>query len=291
MRSLPRSASRRLPHAIARRALAAGWLLLALGLGGCPSAYCPTTPIGDPAQALRLHRSLHRTIRVVRGEARVDQRGSEGRVRGTVLVFLERPNRIRFDAMTQFGPAAILTSDGDDFQLLDMRENRFFQGQSTPENIARLLGVAMGGEDVARFLIGDTPHLPAADNTLQCGGDGYVIERAAPSGFRQRITLHARGVDRDAQPEAQHLRLVRSELFDAEGHLLWRASFDDFQVVRDPEDSEGRGVALPFYIRFEDPRREADTVVRFKRLEITHEAPPAETFHQDVPPGVSVESL
>ncbi|MCG8555331.1 MAG: hypothetical protein MJD61_08600, partial [Proteobacteria bacterium] len=51
-------------------------------------------------------------VRGLQAEARVDQRGTEGRVRGTVWMFVERPSRVRFDVMTQFGPASVLTSDG-----------------------------------------------------------------------------------------------------------------------------------------------------------------------------------
>lgn len=264
---------------------------LVLAGTGCPRPGCPTTPHVDAERALRMHRSLRRTIRTVRGVARVDQRGEEGRVRGTVLISLERPDRIRLEAMTQFGPAAVLTSDGEAFQLLDMRENRFLEGPASPENIARLLDVALSGEEVARFLLGDSPRLPDADSSLACGEEGYRIEMLGENGLRQEIILVARPADEEAAPEDQHLRLVRSELYDGEGNTLWRAEFEDYQVVRDPGDAEGRGVALPFVVRFQDPRNGADTLIRMKELTIETEAPPAEVFHQEAPPGVTVERM
>lgn len=238
-----------------------------------------------------MHRSLQRTLRAMRGEARVDQRGSEGRVRGTVLIYLQRPDRVRFDAMTQFGPAAVLTSDGERFQLLDMREDRFLEGAACPSNIARLLGVAMGGEEVARFLVGDTPRLETEDVVLACGGDGYVITLNGDEGVRQEIVLGVRDGDREVSPDQQHLRLLRSELFAADGSTMWRATFEDYRVVADPADPEGRGIALPFRVRFEDPRREADTLVRFKSIEIVTEAPAAGVFRQDAPPGIRAETV
>ena len=122
--------------------------------------------------------------RVVRAEARVDTRGREGRIRGTVMMFLERPDRVRFDVLTQFGAAAVLTSDGEQFQLADLRENRFLQGPTCPSNIARLLGVSLEGAEVARFLMGDTPRLSPAEQTLTCEGDGYTVTLVAPDGRR-----------------------------------------------------------------------------------------------------------
>lgn len=212
-------------------------------------------------------------------------------MRGTVLISLERPDRIRLEAMTQFGPVAVLTSDGESFQLLDMRENRFMEGPASPENISRLLAVALSGEEVARFLLGDTPRLPGAEPAMVCGEDGYRIEMLGDDGTRQEIILTARDADETAAPEDQHLRLVRSELFDSEGNTMWRAQFEDYQVVRDPGDPEGRGVALPFVVHFEDPRNGADTLIRMRELTIETEAPPAEVFHQTAPPGVTIERL
>ena len=279
------------PHGSALRFIRCALALSAVLTAGCPNRGCPLVPHSDPQRALRMHRSLHRTIGSLRAEARVDQRGRDGRVRGTVLMLLERPNRVRFDALTQFGPAAILTSDGEAFQLLDHRERRFLEGPACRQNIARLLGIHMTGAEVAQFLIGDTPRIDADEVSLSCGAEGYVITRHASDGRRQEIVLAVRDVDRQVPPEEQHLRLLRSELFDASGETSWRVTFDDYRVVVDPRDAERRGVALPFVLRFEDPRRGADTVVRFKEMALVAEPLPTSTFAQPVPPGMMSEHV
>src|SRR5688572_27303436 len=126
---------------------------------GCSGASCPTHPHPSADSALRAHRALRSPALAIRAEARVDQRGRDGRIRGTVLMFIERPENVRFDAMTQFGPAAILTSDGTGFALTDLRENRYLVGQTCPRNIARLLGIPLAGSEVTRLLLGDTPFI------------------------------------------------------------------------------------------------------------------------------------
>ncbi len=271
---------RRLPVA-----LLAGAALL---LGACPPPGCPNRPLGDAAQALRLHRSLRRTVEALRGEVRVDQRGPEGRIRGTVLMLLERPDRVRFDVLTQLGPAATLTSDGTDFQLLDVREGRYFEGPACPANLGRLLGVALEGEELARFLVGDTPRLPDPDPVMSCTEEGYRV-LLEHEDQRQEIVLRPRAEDRDAPPAEQHLRLVRSELRRADGSVDWRASMDDYRLVADPRDPEGRGVALPFRVRFVDPDLDADTLIRVKDLELLASAPDPAVFVQRPPPSASVE--
>ncbi|MBX3246424.1 MAG: DUF4292 domain-containing protein [Myxococcales bacterium] len=274
-------------HSLLCVALAA----VALLVQGCPRSACPTTPHVDARRALRFHRSLHRTVRALRAEARVEQRGENGRIRGTVMLMLARPDRVRFDALTQLGPAAVLTSDGEDFQLLDMRENRFFEGPTCPMNIERLLGVALSGAELARFLLGDSPRLETDAVAIGCGREGYVVTLTAPDGRRQELAFAVREGDESAPPDEQHLRLVRSELFHADGRTDWRATFERHTLVRDPNDPEGRGVAIPYRVRFVDPDTGADTEVRLKTVELLEAPPDAAVFRQTPPPGITVEPV
>ena len=259
----------------------------ALFVAGCPSN-CPTIPIEDPGQALRLHQGSRSHVRAIRAEARVEQWGREGRVRGTVLMFVERPESVRFDAMTQMGPALILTSDGAEFALTDLRENRYLTGPTCPENIGRLLGIPMSGEQVTQFLLGSTPRIEATEQSIECTGDGtYLITLQGQGGERQEIEVAVREADLDAPPEQQRLRLVRSELFDSEG-TVWRATFDDWRVVPDPGSADGMGVAMPYEVRFEHPRENADTTVNLEQIDLNVEIP-AGAFQQESRPGLPVE--
>ncbi len=229
----------------ARTASFAGALLLC----GCPGKPCPTMPIRQAGTALDYLRSMRSHVHSMRAEASVDQRGAHGRIRGRIDMFVERPDHVRFDAMTQFGPAATLTSDGRAFALNDIRESRYLTGPTCPANIARLLGIPMSGEDVARFLFGDTPLIDAQDRSVRCTGDGtYLVTLRASDGRRQEVEIDVRDADRRSPPAEQRLRLVRSELFDAHGHSLWRVELDDYRVLTDPRSqaTPKLGVAMPF---------------------------------------------
>ena len=111
-------------------------VVLAVVAVGCKSALeCPVQTRTDPARALEEHAVRQRGWKSLKAEARVTQWADRGRIRGTVLVFLERPSRVRFDVMTQLGPAAVLTSDGENFQLSDFRENVFLQGPTDRKSV------------------------------------------------------------------------------------------------------------------------------------------------------------
>ena len=266
-------------------------LVVSILTTACSGASCPQALHTSSAAAFQSHRALRARVSTMRAEARVDQRGPKGRIRGTVMMFVARPERVRFDAMTQFGPAAILTSDGERFALTDLRENRYLEGPTCPANIARLLGIPMSGEDVMRLLLGDTPRIAAVRETVECTGEGtYQVVASGAGGERQEIELAVHPEDEAQPPSNQRLRLVRSELYDARGNTQWRATFDEHRVVRDPRssDADPRGVAMPFEVRFEDPRKGVDTLVRFESVDLNVDVP-ADAFRQTSRPGIPSE--
>ncbi len=273
-----------------RAALLASLLIaLVLTANGCSGARCPTLQFVDPDLALASHREGRAEVHSLRAEARVDQRGPEGRIRGTVLMFVERPSQVRFDAMTRFGPVAILTSDGEAFQLADLRENRFFEGPTCPSNIARLLGIRLSGADVTRFLLGDSPRIEAVEEEIACEGGEYHISLRAADGMRQRLVFGVLDESESGAPEDQLLELHSSELWGADGESLWLATFEDYRPVRD-EGAEGGVASMPFRVQFFDRENDADTLVRFKDIDVNVEAP-AGAFEQGPRPGLPTERV
>ena len=261
-------------------------------LASCAGAPCPRDTFTSAPRLVRSFESMRAPARSIRAEARVDRRDASGRIRGTVLMLLERPDRVRFDVMTQFGPAAVLTSDGTEFALTDLRENRFFVGASCAENIERLLGLPLNGADVARFLLGETPMIDAAEESVVCEGGHYVVTRHASDGRSQVLRFDVRSSDVEASVDQQHMRLRSSEVHASDGTLTWRVRYDDHRVVEDPHDTEvpHRGVAMPFSVHFELPSRDIDTLVRFNSIDLNPNIP-GDAFHQEPRDGLSVEPV
>ncbi len=265
---------------------AAPVLVLTLLLGGCPGRACPTRPFTEAAGVMQSYRDMRRPVRVLRAEARVDRRDGDGRVRGTVLMFIERSDRVRFDAMTQFGPAAVLTSDGQQFALTDLQNNQFLTGPTCPANIERFLGLRFSGAEVTRLLLGESPRIEAQRRSMSCRDGRYFVTLEGAEGRRQELEFEVRESDLGRPPEEQRLRLRRSEVFTADGETEWRVTYRDFRFVADPTDGEGRGVVMPFTVRFEDPATGADTQVRFSEVDLNVEVP-AGAFSQRLRPGLT----
>jgi hypothetical protein len=262
-------------------------LLLVLFAIGCGGRTCPVFPHTDARAALRSHASARVRLAAIRAEARVDQRGRKGRIRGTVFMFVQRPDRVRFDAMTQFGPAAILTSNGGSFAFTDLRKNRFYRGPTCAANIERLLGLHLSAADTAALLLGQSPVLEEAKASMTCTGDGfYRLDLRAADGRRQQVDLGVNDSDLKAPPAKQRLRLLRSELYGRRGKTLWRVTYDDYRII--PVGT--KGVAMPFEVRVEQPAIGTDTLVRFRRVDANPEIA-STVFLQQARPGVPVEQI
>lgn len=256
----------------------------ALGVlaGGCKSApACPVQPRTDPTAALDDHAMRQQGWKSLKAEARVTQWADRGRIRGTVLMFLERPSRVRFDVMTQLGPAAVLTSDGENFQLSDLRENAFLQGPTCPENIARLLGIEVDAENILRLLTGDTPMIEASERTMECKGGNYVVLLSSQGGATQEIEFSVDETDRDRPPDEQRLTLRRSSVRATDGELEWEATYSEYTSVD--------GQSFPTNVRFVDRVHGADTQVRVKSITLNPDVP-ADAFRQTPSPAMSIET-
>ena len=71
---------------------------------------------------------------------------------------------------------------------------------------------------------------------------------------------------------------------------MWRVTYDDYRFVADPRDARGRGVVMPYTVRFEDPGAGADTRIRFSEVELNVDVP-AGVFAQTPRPGLSVREV
>jgi hypothetical protein len=256
--------------------------LAGLGCGGVPR---PKYPHQDPLRAVELHRLVREQIPAIRAEARVEQRGADGRIKGTVYLMVQRPARVRFDVMTQFGPIAILTSDDARFAFSDLRKKTFLTGETCPSNIARLLSVALSAEDTVLLLLGGTPMLRNAKGSIEWDDEGfYAITLAASSGERQEVDLGVPEADLGKPVERQRLILLRSELFDARGRSVWRASYGDYRPIA----TRGVHVDLPYEVRVVQEVAGTETRIRFKDASVDVELP-GDAFTQVPLPGMKVE--
>lgn len=195
-------------------------------------------------------------------------------------MFLEQPDKVRFDVMSQLGPAAVLTSDGETFQLTDQREGTYLHGPTCPANIARLLGISLDAGTVLRILTGDTPRIDAIGQSLECRDGLYVVVLAGADGGTQEVAFSVLEGDYDKPVSEQRLVLRRSVARDADGATRWTATYDDYVDVD--------GQSFPTDVHFVDEINGADTAVRVKEITLDPDVPEG-AFEQSPAPGMTIE--
>lgn len=244
-------------------------LVLASSLLGCFGVR-PTYMHEDPVRVLSVQRAAFAGVDAISADARVDQRGKQGRIKGRVMMFARRPASLRFDAMSQFGPVSTLTSNGEVFALSSFRDKRFITGPACPQNVARLLRMPMEGSQVVEFLLGGSALIDAQRRTIAWDEDGfYRIVLYAADGHRQELDVKLREADLEAALDAQRFTLLRSELLSPKGKSRWRVTYDDYQRVK----HAGKTILWPFRVHVVQKASDMDTLIRFKEVTVNPSIP------------------
>src|SRR3954453_23282398 len=157
------------------RTLAA--LALALLFAGCPKPQVVSGPPPDPGALYIQARKAHGGPETLTCDAKAFVEAPENGGRYALHLSVKRQTSLRIEALTPMGdPAAVLVADQGRFALLDLRNNVFFRGPATPENLSRLIPAPLRDEELVALISGDIPELPdARPESARRSGDGYQL--------------------------------------------------------------------------------------------------------------------
>ena len=283
-----------------------------LGAAGCASTAPPASqiPSADAAVA-RMHDATASCLGV-QAKAKIDhvdrkRKFGTQRLRGDLLMMVTVPARIRMDIVSPFGvTVATLTSDGQRFNLADLRDKRFYSGPAKACNIARLTTVPVPGPVLVDLLRGEAPvvqhgaraGLPESSQIAWSGKGYYVLTFAGKNTTTEEIHLAPHPDDFGKPWSAQRLRVLEVTIRQ-EGLVLYRAQLDghaaaamanarvDEQGIDPPIPPSGPvcTAELPRRIHVEVPGLEEDVLFRYD--EVTWNPPlPRDIFVQAQPAGL-----
>lgn len=245
---------------------------VALLLCGCAAPrQTASGPPPDPGALYIQARKAHALPQTLSADAKAFVEAPENGGRYSLHVAVKRPGSLRIEALAPTGdPAAVLVADQGRFALLDLRNNVFYRGPATPENLSRLIPAPLRDEELIALITGDIPELPGArPDSAKRDGDGYQLVLSSMRA-RQEVTL---GGD---------LRVVRVRRFDAQNNLLWAVSLD--------EHDDSSGAEVPRLLHLEAPLGKTTVDLRVRNI-LTGKPPPSGAFLLGVPPGMKVEEV
>jgi outer membrane biogenesis lipoprotein LolB len=244
--------------------LAAAVLVFALG---CPRGPVTVGPPLDPVALLQQVEKAHAEPQTLSASGKAAVEAPENAGRYQIQVLVRRPASLRIAALDPLGnPAAVLVADGGRFALLDLRNNLFYQGPSTPENLSRLIPQPLRDAELVALLLGAVPELPGARPVeAHRAGDGSVLTLASGD-LTQEVSL---GPDL----RIEHVRRLRG------GALWWSADLDDF------DDASGQ--QMPRHLHLTAPSAKIAVDLQLKDRVWGKPIPPA-AFRLTPPQGVKL---
>ncbi|MBU8896590.1 DUF4292 domain-containing protein [Corallococcus sp. H22C18031201] len=199
---------------------AAAAIFLALLCSACPKRleFGPEGRISDPQVLYQHVRERQSQVVTLEGDAKVHIESPQGSGTLSMFVGISRPALVHLETFDFFNrPVASLTSDGERFGLLQARDNTYYQGPSSPENVSRFLPVVLPSEELVAVMLGQTPLIPPERMTLELDEKNRVYV----------LTLYRGPARQTLRVDPRYLRVVKSEVSGVPGYDL---AFDDFKL-------------------------------------------------------------
>jgi hypothetical protein len=259
---------------------------LALFLLGCPSALPPASQVPSGTAAIDRLKETQACGTGIHGVAKVDHFGKEGRFRGKLMFFATKPANLEMDAVSPFGlTLATLTSDGNQFALLDLRDKRFLVGPAAPCNIARLTSAPIPGHALVDLLRGSVPllkqqHTLGTEPKIEWRKGAYEVTVRSTREATQivRMVPHPDDYAKPWQQQRMRLLSVRVEQY---GGVLYEAELEGHAAAsmsvprEDPETGEPAipvsgpecHAEVPRTLRMTVPSANTDVIFRYDEVE------------------------
>jgi outer membrane lipoprotein-sorting protein len=253
-----------------------GTVLVGVACASTPRGPGPALVAASPVSTSSVVARLRATAAArttLRAEGRVTYFGEGGRVRAGLVVVAERPGRLRVETLSPLEqPLEVLTTDGA--RLWWLSRGVLHEGPATPENLARLLPIALYPEDLVELLLGG---LPGPDRI----GAAVFVPTDGPS--RGALTLEL--------PAGRSARLdVDVDAGRVERWTLSSAAGPDWIVeLRDHVAVPGGG-ELARTLDLRDLRRDVEIDIKLRGVELGGAVDPA-LFRLEPPAGTSVVAL
>jgi hypothetical protein len=191
-------------------------------LGGCaprsaslPSAPAPIGTLPSAEQILAGLAQRRAALRSLRAMARLSYTSPEESHKVKQLVIAERPDRLRFEILSPFGAAFVLTAADGVLAAWQRNESTVYRGAASATNLQRYAQVDLPVATAVDLLLG-TPPLQTDPRSV-VSADGGAIELWQGAGHGVRVAWFS-----------PTLEPLRYEQRDSDGRVLLRTTFGQY---------------------------------------------------------------
>jgi len=205
-------------------------------------------------------------------EVKLDIWQADQRIKITQFIATDDQGRLRLEVISPFGqPIKTLVSDGSRLMIYAADEKRFFLGAASPENLARLLPVNIGPDELSSLLRGSIPLITFQSSTVDWNDETG----------RYRLTLKSQTRRQVVEFEPEYFRATRLRTWVA-GTLAYEVTFGKY--------SGTDATAIPQRILFAVPAKKLRADLSVLHLTVNPSLP-NEAFQLNAPRGIKVEPI
>ena len=238
---------------------------------------CTTLPIGPPPplpeELLSRIQERFQTLQGLKGLAHVRVSAPGKSFRTQQVILAKRPSSLRLESLSPLGnPQFYLVIDGQELNMYNPGENRYYRGPVKARFFSSLLPLSMDPEEIIALFLGSFPILPHDDASVrQDPRENLWILDLNNSSREERQTL---GVD----PQSGQVLYTEYRLRG----VTRRLSFEDFRASSNH--------SFPYRILFDSPESRTQLTIEYTDVE-TNPVWANEDFHLSIPRGAQIIPL
>ncbi|MFT7582039.1 MAG: outer membrane lipoprotein-sorting protein [Myxococcota bacterium] len=146
-------------------------VVFAVLASACPSPRHapPSEALTDASEVLALAQAARATApKSLIIEARATQYSTDGALKGTLDILVRRPAAVHFSALSPTGDVlSVLGTDGNQFTSFERGASVCYTGRACPQNVGRLVPMAMEPATLAAVLMGEAPIIAHTRKVLE----------------------------------------------------------------------------------------------------------------------------
>ena len=211
----------------------------------------------------------------LKGLAKVKVKSADEKFSVKELIVAKKPNLLRLETLNPLGhPQFFAVTNGEELYLFAPSENRFYYGNTSPDNMSSFLPLSLSLENVVPLVMGGIPLIDFDTEQVVCQvvGDCYFLQLWAKNeDTRQVLTV---GKD--------NLRVIESRIYHDREELYFSATFEDYEITEE--------VLFPKKITIFMPDDDTTVTINYKKLEFLADIDPS-SFHLTAPQGAEILHL
>lgn len=201
-------------------------------------------------------------FRSIRGLARVNYSGPDGKRGFQEAILVQRPDQMRLETLTYLGAVLIVTVNDKEIAGYHPRDGVFLRGERSKDNLARYTQIPLELHEITRLLLGLAP--------VEAGGPWEQEGNA--------VLFPRRDGGKDVVTFASHLPVpTQWQRFNGAGEIEMGAEFTDY--IETPSG------LFPAKIVFEAPTPKTRLEIRYEEPELNASLP-SNLFSQQKPANV-----